>query len=68
MTSVIKFSDVVIGFEKTMYTVEEDGREVSVDVSVLEGSLSGEVLVRIMTHDGSATGTSIHSINHSVSC
>ena len=67
MTSVVIFSDVVIGFEKTMYTVEEDG-QVSVDVSVLEGSLSGEVLVRIMTRDGSATGTSIHSINHSVSC
>ena len=49
-------SDVIIGFEQTMYVTGETVGEVSVFVAVLEGEVTGNVLVRFRTGDGSAVG------------
>lgn len=47
-------SDAVIGFERTQYAVEENDGQVVVKVLVLEGALTGNVLVRFNTSSGSA--------------
>ena len=46
-----------IGFESTEYVVDEDDGSVTVVVSILDGELSGDVLVNISTTDGSATSS-----------
>ena len=54
-------SDVVIGFEDTLYVVRGSENEVTLPVSVLEGRVRGDVVVRFRTRDGTATGES-HSL------
>ena len=44
----------VIGFEKMMYNGSESDGEIEITISVLQGELSGPVVVRISTRDGSA--------------
>ena len=53
---------VVIGFEETVYTVSEDERVAMLTVRVLSGSLSGPVVVRVDTSDGTARGRCIHFV------
>ena len=48
-------SDVVIGFERTIYMVGGDDGQVELTVSVLEGVPSGDVVVRLNTRDNTAT-------------
>ena len=49
---------VVIGFEETIYSVNEDDGTAVVYVALLDGSLAGgEVTVRVVTVDGQAVGT-----------
>jgi hypothetical protein len=44
----------VIGFEETMYSADEADGEIEVFVAVLQGELSGPVVLRISTMDGTA--------------
>ena len=44
----------MIGFERTLYTVDENDGEVVVSVIVLEGAVTGNVLVEFTTPPGSA--------------
>jgi hypothetical protein len=53
-TITILDNDVVIGFERTMYNIQENGGQVCMNVLVLEGRVTGDVLVRFRTRDGSA--------------
>ena len=46
---------MVIGFERTIYTVGGDDGQVELTVSVLEGVPSGDVVVRLRTRDNTAT-------------
>jgi hypothetical protein len=57
-------TDVVIGFEETMYSASEaDGVRV-VAVTVLQGELSGPVVVRMATTDGTAiSGSDYNGVN-----
>ena len=50
--------DVVIGFERTLYTVDENDGQVVVSVVVMEGDVTGNVLVELTTSPGSAQGRS----------
>ena len=45
----------VIGFEEVEYEVDEDDGSVSVVVTVIEGTLSEPVSVRLTTEDNTAT-------------
>ena len=45
---------VTIGFTQTEYSVMEGGT-VDVTVSVMEGTPSGDVVVTVMSHDGTAS-------------
>lgn len=47
-------SDVVIGFERTVYSTNETAGQVVVNVIVLEGQVTGTVIVRLDTVPGSA--------------
>ena len=51
---------VRIGFEETLYTVREDEGTVEVDVAVLSGTLSSDVVVTMVTSDADAEGK-LHS-------
>jgi hypothetical protein len=54
----------VIGFEETMYSANESDGEIEVFVAVLQGELSGPVVLRISTMDGSAiAGSDYESID-----
>lgn len=44
----------MIGFERTVYTVDENDGEVVVSVAVLEGEVTGDVVVQFTTPSGSA--------------
>ena len=59
--STFYISDVVIGFEDTLYFVRGNDDEVTLPVSVLEGRVRGDVVVRFRTRDGTARGES-HSL------
>ena len=48
----------MIGFEKTLYTVDEFEGQAVVGVAILDGSLSQDVVVRVNTEDGTAISTS----------
>ena len=50
----VSSQDVVIGFERTMYNVRENDGQVDINVVVVEGRVTGDVLVRFRTRDGSA--------------
>ena len=47
---------VTIGFENTFYSVDESSGSLTVDVAVLSGDLSRDVVVRFDTRRDSATG------------
>ena len=47
---------VVIGFEQTIYTVDEGSGPATVSVAVLSGQLSSNVVVRLDTTQRSAEG------------
>ena len=48
---------VIIGFNQTAYSVREDAGSVSVSVSVMSGTISGDTIVTLSTAPGgSATG------------
>jgi hypothetical protein len=54
----------VIGFEEEVYSASESDGEIEVFVAVLQGELSGPVVVRISTVDGSAiAGNDYQSID-----
>ena len=55
-------SGVRIGFEESLYTVDEDAGTVTVSVRVLDGQLSSEVEVQLNTQDGSATSSGLYSL------
>ena len=46
----------MIGFERTLYLTNETAGQVVVDVVVLEGQVTGTIVVRVATRDGSAQG------------
>ena len=50
------FAVVQIGFNNSVYTIDERAGEVVVSVVVLSGTLSDEVVVRFNTQDSSALG------------
>ena len=56
MTVQISRSDVVIGFERTDYTVGETDGQVNLVVRVLEGRVSDLVRLRLTTRNGAAFG------------
>ena len=45
-----------IGFEQSLYFVEEGSETVSLNVAVLSGQLSSNVIVRLLTLERSAQG------------
>ena len=48
---------VVIGFNRTMYSVREDAGSVTVNVSVISGAISEDVIITLSTPPGgTATG------------
>ena len=47
---------VRIGFEETLYTVSEDDGTAVVNVAVLSGTLSSDVVVTLETSDDDAAG------------
>ena len=49
------YPEVVIGFEETVYPAEE-GDEVEVCVVLVSGELERDVVVRVSSADGTATG------------
>ena len=51
-------TDVTIGFEKTLYTVDELQGQAVVGVAILDGTLSQDVVVGVNTEDGTAISTS----------
>ena len=56
MTVQISHSDVVIGFERTNYTVGETDGQVNLTVRVLKGRVSDVVRLRLTTQDDTALG------------
>ena len=54
--SVLLCAVVEIGFEQTVYTVEEGSGPATVSVAVLSGQLSSDVVVRLDTTQRSAEG------------
>ena len=55
---------IVIGFLKTEYTVSEADGTVELQVGVLSGSLSSDVVVQLDTLDSSAIGMYVHMCEH----
>lgn len=55
---------VVIGFVMSDYAARESDGTVKVEVAVMSGRLSSDVVVRFDTQDGRATG--VYSLNHNV--
>ena len=47
----------VIGFERSLYEVDEEDGSVTVAVRVLEGTLANDVEVLLTTTDGTATSS-----------
>ena len=56
MKCVLLSPVVQIGFEETLYTVSEGDGTVQVDVAVLPGGLSNDVVVTLVTQDADAEG------------
>ena len=54
---------MVIGFDQTMYMVGGDDGQVVLTVSVQEGDLSGDAVVRLTTRDGTAVCKSLDFVN-----
>ena len=51
------FSPVTIGFDQTIYSVRENAGSVTVSVSVMNGTISQDVIITLSTAPGgSATG------------
>ena len=51
------FSPVTFGFNQTTYSVREDAGSVTVNVSVISGTISQDVIITLSTvPGGSATG------------
>ena len=51
------FSPVTIGFDQTIYSVHENAGSVTVSVSVMNGTISQDVIITLSTPPGgSATG------------
>ena len=46
----------MIGFERTLYLTNETAGEVIVNVVVLEGQVTGNIVVRTTTRNGNAEG------------
>lgn len=46
-----------IGFEQTVYSVDEEAGQVTVFVRLLSGELTSDVVIRLNTQDGSATSS-----------
>ena len=75
MGTICDFSDViffllfvlvVIGFDQTTYSVREDAGSVTVSVSVMNGTISEDVIITLSTPPGgSATGIYVE-IYHTV--
>ena len=60
-------TDVVIGYEETEYSGSESDGEIEVVVAVLQGELSGPVVVRISTMDGTAlSGSDYESVDMTI--
>ena len=55
----ISTSDIIIGFVETEYSVDE-GETVTLNVVVLQGEPSGDVIVRLNTQPGSALCEYMH--------
>ena len=51
------FAGIIIGFVEMDYSVAETDSTVEVEVAVLSGSLSSDVVVQLDTLDSSAIGT-----------
>ena len=51
----IIFIGITIGFEQTLYPTEED-TVIKVCARILNGSLEKDVIVKVSSSDGSATG------------
>ena len=47
---------LTIGFDETLYSVDETAGEVRLGVSVLSGTLSSDVVVKVITMERSARG------------
>lgn len=54
------YTDVTIGFDPDMYSVNEGDGSVTLFVSVLSGELDREVLIVFTTQDGTAIGNDNH--------
>ena len=64
MSSSVSALAAVIGFEERQYNGSESDGEIQVAVAVLRGELSGPVVVRISTMDGTAlSGSDYESVN-----
>ena len=56
-----------IGFEKLVYNGSESNQEIQVSVGVVQGELSGPVVVRVFTVDGTALSDSDYqSVNQTL--
>lgn len=53
-----------IGFDATKYTVTEDEGMLALTVKLLRGLLYCQVLLSVVTQDGTATGTWSHGLIH----
>ena len=61
------YSAAVIGFEQTEYSGDESDGAIQVFVAVLQGELSGPVVVRISTMDGTAlSGSDYESVSQNL--
>jgi hypothetical protein len=54
-TSFLSFLALVIGFDPTVYSVNEDDGMVTLEVAVLDGVLDTDITIQLATGDGSAT-------------
>ena len=58
MTKHLLFSVVTIGFDRQLYSVEEQAMAVEVSVLVLDGILTRDVEINILSSDGTARSES----------
>ena len=63
----LSVTDVVIGFDTTMYSVDEDAGEVLLTVRVLASQLARPVSVNFTTQDGTATSSAPPDFNSVIS-
>ena len=48
-----------IGFEQSLYSVDEDTGQAVLAIAILSGTLSGDVIINLETTDATAQGTYI---------